>query len=150
MTVCVTKQYRTETAHRLREYRGLCRHLHGHSYLWEVTAESETGLDSLGIAVDFKDLKAAMVEVLEPWDHATLLREDDPLLQGGVLDDDENRAPGRVHVFETNPTAEHLAAVAGERIQAMLPAGVRLTEVRCWETSTSFATWRPDASGADK
>jgi len=37
----ITKQYRTETAHRLMNYDGKCSHLHGHSYLWEVTAECD-------------------------------------------------------------------------------------------------------------
>lgn len=138
MTVTVTKEYVTETAHRLRDYEGLCKHLHGHSYRWQVTAESEQGLDDRGIAVDFKELKAAMVAVLEPWDHALLLRSDDPLAKHGPL-----VAAPRVHVFKTNPTAEHLAAVAGAEIQARLPQGVRVTEVKVWETSTSFATWRP-------
>lgn len=133
----VTKQYRTETAHRLRDYDGLCRHLHGHSYLWQVTATAE-GVDDRGILVDFKELKAAMVKVLEPFDHALLLRKDDPLYNWAAVNDDFSR----VHVFDVNPTAEHLATVAAEGIQSLLPEGVRVTEVKVWETSTSFATWR--------
>jgi 6-pyruvoyltetrahydropterin/6-carboxytetrahydropterin synthase len=137
----VTKQYRTETAHRLRDYDGLCRHLHGHSYLWEVTATAD-GVDNRGILVDFKELKGAMVTVLEPFDHALLLRKDDPLIQLGNGIDDFSR----VHLFEENPTAENLACIAANAINDELPDGVRVTEVKVWETSTSFATWRAEAA----
>ena len=140
MSITVTKEYRTETAHRLREYNGKCRHLHGHSYLWRVTAVSLTGLDSRGIAVDFKDLKAAMVAVLEPLDHALCLRADDPLAGDPELSGEP------VWLWDENPTAETFATWAARRIQEKLPDGVLVTEVQVWETPTSFATWRPTAN----
>jgi 6-pyruvoyltetrahydropterin/6-carboxytetrahydropterin synthase len=136
MSISVTKEYRTETAHRLREYEGKCRYLHGHSYLWQVTAESDTGLDHRGIAVDFKDLKAAMVAVLEPFDHALVLRGDDPLATDPMLEGEP------VWLVPDNPTAENFAAWAASWIQEHLPEGIRVTEVKVWETATSFATWR--------
>lgn len=140
----VTKQYRTETAHRLINYDGKCAHIHGHSYLWEVTATApKLSLD--GILVDFKILKEAMIEVLEPLDHCLVLSEKDPL----VLDADpglhrmflatNGQAP-RLLLFWFNPTAENFARWAGQEIQHKL-LFTKIIKVRVWETVTSYAEW---------
>jgi 6-pyruvoyltetrahydropterin/6-carboxytetrahydropterin synthase len=140
--VTIAKQYRTETAHRILGYDGGCRFLHGHSYLWEVTADAPIGAD--GLSVDFKDLKAAMVEVLEPLDHAVVLHRDDVSAQAIVADAEALGAePGRrVHLWPVNPTAENMAVWAGREIQRRLanaPKSPQVVSVRVHETATSFA-----------
>jgi len=143
----VTKQYRTETGHRLTNYEGKCAHLHGHSYLWEVTATSK-GLVN-GMVVDFKDLKKAMVAILEPLDHAFIVAPDDPLIDiarsGGMPLSDLLRAtngkePRLIH-WEENPTAESFAQWASEMIQQAVPEGITITNVRVWETDSSYAEY---------
>ena len=47
-----------------------------------------------------------------------------------------------VYVMEENPTAENIAALVW---QAAHKAGLDVTEVRLWETSTSRATYRGGA-----
>jgi len=142
----VTKQYRTETGHRLNNYSGKCSHFHGHSYLWEVTVETEHLSDN-GMVVDFKDLKTAMVEVLEPLDHAMVLHHEDPV----VIDNTTaglyeifratNGENPRLFIWPINPTAENFAAWASLEIQRLLPVGKTVTHVRVWETVNSYATW---------
>jgi 6-pyruvoyltetrahydropterin/6-carboxytetrahydropterin synthase len=165
--VTVTKQYRTETAHRLLGYAGGCRFLHGHSYLWEVTAQAPVDPDS-GLSVDFKDLKAAMTAVLEPMDHAVVLHQDDVLAQAIIGDAAALGAAAgrRIHLWPFNPTAENMAVWAGHNIQGHLKGvskgprvatkqdhwmkmkwdqikgvskGPRVVCVRVHETATSFA-----------
>jgi 6-pyruvoyltetrahydropterin/6-carboxytetrahydropterin synthase len=135
----VVKQYRTETAHRLLDYKGGCRFLHGHSYLWEVAAEATIG--NLGLSVDFKDLKKAMVEVLEPLDHAVVLHKDDLSAQAIIADAEALGAePGRrVHLWSVNPSAENMAHWAGAMIQSKLEDVCVITHIRVWETVTSYA-----------
>lgn len=145
----VTKQMRTETAHRLMEYNGLCAHNHGHSYLWEITATTYSLTDN-GMVIDFKDLKVAMESVLEPLDHASVYRTDDPL---GVSVAERftatNGEQQRVFRFPWNPTAENFAKYAFDEIQKALDAvslpsnqtKVKLVNVRVWETATSFADY---------
>jgi len=58
-------------AHRLRGYDGKCENLHGHNWLVEVTVAAES-LNRVGLAVDFKDLKAATESVLDRLDHKCL------------------------------------------------------------------------------
>lgn len=141
----VTKQLRTETAHRLMDYDGRCAHLHGHSYLWEVTATAPE-LSSNGMIVDFKDLKAAMNTVLDEFDHALVLRNDDPLLSPDLppavaLFKATNGKTPRLHLWRDNPTAENFAVYAAVEVQRLLPKHVRITRVRVWETATSYGEW---------
>jgi len=144
----VTKELRTETAHRLTNYNGRCAHLHGHSYLWVVTATSP-GMDDKGMVVDFKDLKKAMEEVLDPLDHCLVLAPDDPLVKkNGILGAKHlfvstNGESPRLRVWHENPTAESFAEWAFNEISALLPENVSLTKVYVWETATSFAGYKP-------
>lgn len=145
----VTKIMWTETAHRLVNYQGKCAHLHGHSYRWEVSASGP--LDERGMVLDFADLKDTMEQVIGPLDHALVLYEEDPILKGipsweGVLDlfRSTNGDDPRLHIMGFNPTAEELAAWAGEEMQDVLPmGGVTITEIKLWETAKSFVVWRP-------
>ncbi len=141
----VTKQLRTETAHRLIDYDGRCAHLHGHSYLWEVTVEVAE-LTSNGMAIDFKDLKRAMNKVLDPLDHCLVLAPDDALwgfnLHGELPDvlRATNGENPRLIKWHENPTAESFAEWAAHTIQTSLHRGT-VVQVRVWETATSYADW---------
>lgn len=139
----VTKQYRTETGHRLMDYDGKCSHAHGHSYLWEITVTGN--LDALGMVLDFKDLKEAIAKVLEPFDHAMILQEDDQLADFLLEIPATNGDIQRVITFSWNPTAENFAKHAGLQISRLLPEDVYIERVKVWETATSFATWEYQA-----
>ena len=58
-------------AHRLREYKGKCEHLHGHNYRVHVIARSESPGPG-GMVIDFGDMKKAANEIMEKLDHAYL------------------------------------------------------------------------------
>ena len=58
-------------AHFLRNYKGKCESLHGHNWKVEVLA-SRVSLDSLGMVMDFGDLKKMTKSVLEELDHNQL------------------------------------------------------------------------------
>lgn len=133
----VTKQLRTETGHRLTNYDGRCSHLHGHSYLFEVTARAHK-LDEKNMVIDFKDLKKAMTTVLDPLDHCMVLGKDDPLWEVGASNSDAAFSDGgdgrdlcdlfvatngqapRLIKWHENPTAESFAQWALEKIQGEL------------------------------
>ena len=55
----VTKEIRFCYGHRLLNYAGKCRHLHGHNGTAVITIESEK-LDHLGMVVDFSEIKRVM------------------------------------------------------------------------------------------
>ncbi len=119
--------------HRLINYPGKCRHLHGHNARAVITLESET-LDERGMVEDFTDLKQLVWGWLDrEIDHTLLLHRDDPILP--LLE----TAGERVKVVENNPTAECIARMIFDYVAA---EGYPVTEVTVWETDTSRATWR--------
>jgi 6-pyruvoyltetrahydropterin/6-carboxytetrahydropterin synthase len=122
--------------HRLLNYDGPCRHLHGHNGIIEVEVASEV-LDSHGMVVDFGKIR----DIVKAWvddnlDHRMLLCRDDPAV--AVLR--EMNEP--VYLFDDNPTAENIAR---EVFQKARERGLAVSEVRLWETPTSYAACRGEA-----
>ncbi len=128
----LTTRFTFDAAHRILGHPGKCGYLHGHTYHLEVTVASER-LDALGMVMDFDDLRALVRKaVLDRWDHATLLGEQDPLVPAiiGV----QMEAPEKVVRFKQNPTAEILTRRAWEAIRQTLPPSVSLLRVKIDET----------------
>jgi 6-pyruvoyltetrahydropterin/6-carboxytetrahydropterin synthase len=129
----VTKQIDFCYGHRLLNYDGECRHLHGHNGRVEIDIESDK-LDARGMVVDFSDIK----RVLKAWidetlDHRMLLNQADPLVP--VL-----QQRGELHfLMDDNPTAENIAKLIYRHARSK---GLPVVEVRLWETPTSYATYR--------
>ncbi|MFA6029435.1 MAG: 6-carboxytetrahydropterin synthase [Elusimicrobiota bacterium] len=130
----VTKLIHFCYGHRLLDYQGKCRNLHGHNAVVEVTLEKPS-LDSRGMAVDFEDIKA----VLKLWidaelDHRMILSAQDPLLP--VLKQHDQA----VVAFPGNPTAEALAKHIHEYARSR---GLPVASVKFWETPSCCASYRP-------
>jgi 6-pyruvoyltetrahydropterin/6-carboxytetrahydropterin synthase len=141
----ITREFGFDAAHRIPGHRGKCAWLHGHSYRLAVTVAAER-LDTLDMVIDFEDLDAIVRSaVLDRWDHATLLRHDDPLAP--VIATVQAQAPDRLVLFGENPTAEILAREAFEAIVKRLPDGVALNGVTVWETPTASSRYDRGHSG---
>ena len=129
----VTREIRFCYGHRLLNYDGKCRHLHGHNGRAVITLEAAQ-LDSLGMVVDFTRIK----RIVSAWindalDHKMILNKDDPALPA-------LRQQGEpVFVLDVNPTAENIAKVIYDYTAAQ---GFPVVEVLLWETDDSFATYR--------
>ena len=135
----VTRQIDFCYGHRLLDYEGKCRHLHGHNGRAVIALEGGS-LDGRGMLVDFGDIKRTVQRWIdENLDHNMLLRRDDPILP--FL-----QAQGeRVFVMEENPTAENIARLIYERTAA---AGLPVIEVILWETPSCNAAYsRSSISG---
>ncbi len=57
--------------HHLRDYPGNCERPHGHNWKVEVTVKTSE-LDSLGMGVDFRQVKEAVRKILDTLDHHDL------------------------------------------------------------------------------
>lgn len=121
--------------HRLLNYDGKCRHLHGHNGRAVITLEAPE-LDALGMVMDFSRIKRVVSAWIdEVLDHKMLLHREDPALP--LL-----RQLGEpVHVLDVNPTAENIARLIYEFTAAQ---GFPVVEVQLWETEHCFATYAPD------
>ena len=106
-------------AHRLYEYQGDCERLHGHNYRVEAVVQSET-LDSIGIVMDFRELKQLLKEVVAELDHQYL----------------NDLAPFR----KDNPSAENIARYIFTSLSPLIREPVKLSEVIVWENDTSCIT----------
>ncbi len=120
--------------HRLLNYQGKCRNLHGHNAKVIITIEG-AGLDEKGMVLDFSDIKRVVSGWIdENLDHRMILHRDDPVVP--VL----QRSEEAIYLLDANPTAENLAKLICERA---IEAGYPVVEVRFWETPRCFATYRP-------
>jgi 6-pyruvoyltetrahydropterin/6-carboxytetrahydropterin synthase len=131
----VTREIRFCYGHRLLNYDGKCRHLHGHNGRAVITLAAPR-LDALGMVMDFSHIK----RVVSGWidanlDHRMVLHRDDPLV--GYL-----RQQGEpLYLLDANPTAENLAKLIYDYAAGQ---GFPVVAVRLWETDDSHATYRPE------
>jgi 6-pyruvoyltetrahydropterin/6-carboxytetrahydropterin synthase len=129
----VTREIHFCYGHRLLNYEGKCRHLHGHNGRAVITLAAQE-LDPLGMVMDFSRIKRAVSSWIdETLDHKMLLHEDDPALP--FL-----RQLGEpVHVMSVNPTAENIARLIYDHVAGQ---GFPVVEVQLWETENSQAVYR--------
>ena len=135
----VTKEIHFCYGHRLINYDGKCRNLHGHNGKAVITLEA-AGLDRLGMVVDFSEIKRVIGRWIDDTlDHTLLLHQDDPVIPELVKH-------GEPFIeMDVNPTAENIAKVIFDRAKAH---GLPVTEVTLWETENSFASYRGEGDAA--
>ena len=119
----VTASLEVAMGHRLLDYVGKCASPHGHNYRISVTLTGK--LDNRGMVVDFKDVRSALKEVLEPFDHSMVLRWDDPLVSS--LREDPT---ARLVLLSANPTAENLARLLFSLVADTYPLSVAAVHVQ--------------------
>ncbi len=103
-----------QAAHFLKEYKGKCEKVHGHSFQVEVRVEV-LELDAIGIGVDFTEIKKRLQEILP--DHV-------------LLND----------VYDFNPTAENLARRFFQDLKSDFP----VRSVTVWESEDASACYSED------
>jgi 6-pyruvoyltetrahydropterin/6-carboxytetrahydropterin synthase len=111
-----------DAAHFLRGYRGKCEALHGHRFRVVVRIESP-GLDDIGLAYDFADLKRHLAGVITKFDHVCL-----------------NDVPP---FDKLNPSSENIAATIYKELKPKL-TGVSIVAVEVWESPHTGVIYSPD------
>ena len=107
-------------AHFLRNYKGKCENLHGHNWKVEVSISGKE-LNSLGMVMDFSDLKKIVNKTLEELDHKNV----------NDLD----------YFKKHNPSSENIAEYIFKGLEEKIDKNCRLSEVRVWETENSCAMY---------
>ena len=141
----ITKQFSFEMAHALRNYDGLCRNIHGHSYKMDITLAGQPLHDESspknGMVMDFGDLKRLVnEEIISLLDHALVLNAKTDAQLVEVLKQNYEK----IVIVEFQPTTENLLNFIADKIKAKLSGSVTLTCVRLRETDTSYAEWCED------
>lgn len=111
-------------AHTLRDVGGMCEGLHGHNFIVEATL-SAPALNGEGLAVDFRDAKAWLSEVIGELDHTCL--NELPCFSG------------------RNPSSENIARLIYDRIGAKLGEGLSVARVTVWESDDSRVSYTGEA-----
>jgi 6-pyruvoyltetrahydropterin/6-carboxytetrahydropterin synthase len=108
-------------AHHLKNYHGPCENVHGHNWGVRACVQCET-LNDLGIGIDFRTLKSALVETVDELDHTDLNSLFDPAGQ--------------------NPSSENLAAYIFKKLSARINTAVcKVTRVEVSETPGNTAAF---------
>jgi 6-pyruvoyltetrahydropterin/6-carboxytetrahydropterin synthase len=120
--------------HRLLNYPGKCRNLHGHNGRAIITFEAST-LDERGMVIDFSEIKRAVSGWIdEHLDHRMILDRTDPVapvLQG---------MGEPLFLMDVNPTAENIAR---QIFEVAREQGLPVIDVRLWETPQCCARYCP-------
>ena len=133
--ITITKRFRFEAAHKLKNYIGKCANLHGHSYKVDATfARKDFGFDNItGMVIDFHKLESILEHFIgEEYDHHDITE----------------------FFGELPATAEVIAYTIGVSIMESLnrvlerlsdfEGEIDIIEVKVWETDDSYATWTND------
>jgi 6-pyruvoyltetrahydropterin/6-carboxytetrahydropterin synthase len=122
--------------HRLLDYPGKCRWLHGHNGRLIVTLQGPE-LDQLGMLWDFAKIKQTLGRWIDDHlDHKMILNRADPLV--GPL-----QAGGEpIFVMDENPTAENIARLI---FRVARDLGLPVVSVKLWETPDCSAIYEETA-----
>ena len=113
-----------DAAHALRGYKGKCEALHGHRFR-VVARVRASGLDDIGIAYDFTELKHHLNDILSSYDH-TCLNDVPPF-------------------DEINPSSENIASTIYEELERKLgTAPLSISAVEAWESPQTGVIYSPD------
>ena len=129
----VTREIDFCYGHRLLNYDGKCKYLHGHNGRAVIAIESPK-LDARGMVLDFSDIKRVVSQWIDDnLDHRMILRRDDPAR--ALLE----QLGEPMYLIDTNPTAENIAKLIYDYTKSQ---GFPIIECRLWETPRCFATYR--------
>jgi len=136
----ITKIFHFEMAHAIYDYKGLCKNIHGHSYILHVSVSHDDPpgdyYPAPGFAIDFKSVKKIVQEnVITVLDHALLLSRQYTEQNPAVL------AHNNLIIFEAEPTAENILFYIKKQLQSYLPEEIRLEKLLLFETADSYAEW---------
>lgn len=142
----ISRKIEFDYGHTLPNSFSFCNQLHGHRAVVVATVEGKlidrTDDGEEGMVMDFKFLKEIMIrEIHDVLDHGFAVWKKDKEDLDFIM-----RRNTRVLVTEEPPTAECLAKWAYRQIERRLPQGVKLINVRWYETPNNWA----DEDGREK
>ncbi len=132
-------------AHALWGYDGLCKNIHGHSYILNVTVSGQPSSNPTdakrGMVIDFGDLKRIVNQnIVDVFDHCLVLSKEAPVSTFDTIPEMFDRKMW----FDFQPTAENLVIYFSGLLKEKLPPSVVLQSIRLYETANSYAEWFAD------
>lgn len=110
-------------AHHLKMVAKKCENIHGHNWKIEVCVEGKK-LNSLGVIIDFGEIKKHVNEIISKLDHCDLNELD--------------------YFHDKNPSSENIALYIAEELQAAIKnSDIKVVSVTAWESDDACATYKP-------
>lgn len=132
MITTATKEVTFDAAHRLSFHKGKCYNVHGHTYKLCLTLAC-ANLEK-DMVLDFYEIKKILNEVVETYDHTTMLFEGDE--KNYKLFELMSQLGFNVILFPFEPTVESMARHFMTFFQNK---GLPVVKVTMYETPTSYA-----------
>lgn len=144
----VIRRFTFDAGHRIPGHESKCKHLHGHTYIFEVELSSPE-LDELGRVIDFGEIKTLLGDLINWYlDHALILWKNDHVARAAVRLMADRSDPQKVFLLEQIPTAENILRflcedlLSGALEQWEDGPEVKITGGRLWETPNCSAVWK--------
>lgn len=136
--ITVTKIFRFETGHAIDGYEGMCKYIHGHSYVLHVTVTTtgvgDKPLPSPGFIIDFKKLKKIVNEKLvSRLDHSLILSEQYVAKHPDIMQE------RNLTIWPYEPSAENILYFIRTELRGAFSEKYNIVRLKLWETSDSFA-----------
>lgn len=127
-----------DSAHFLAGYEGKCSNIHGHRWTVEVKISGEKLIDSgtkRGMLIDFSDLKKAVRDIADSYDHALIYEEGSlrPSTVNALVEENFKLIP-----VDFRPTAENFARSFFEILSGK---GLDVQSVTVYETPDNCAVY---------
>ncbi len=127
-----------DSAHFLAGYEGKCSNIHGHRWTVEVKISGEKLIDSgtkRGMLIDFSDLKKAVRDIADSYDHALIYEEGSlrPATVNALVEENFKLIP-----VDFRPTAENFARSFFEILSGK---GLDVQSVTVYETPDNCAVY---------
>jgi len=122
--------------HRLPEYFGKCKNIHGHSYKMIIEFEGE--LNESEMIIDFYDIDRIIKPLIEKLDHAFMVNTKDK----DVIDF-LDKIKSKKLVVDFNSTVENICNFILDEIKKFeLPENISSVAIRIYETNEDYAEER--------
>lgn len=142
--ITATKKFRFEMAHMLSNHPSLCKNVHGHSYILEVTACTTTK-NTGDMVVDFSDLKNIVNNtVVNDMDHAFAYNVDTTDECELAIVDVLKKYGKKIVAFTGRPTAEVMCKEIYNKLSTdiqYITNNYRLCKVRLYETESGWVEY---------
>lgn len=137
----ITRKGSFDSAHRVMNEKMKCFHLHGHTYLYELTFSFGT-MEEIGYPIDFKEIKRVGCQWIDDiLDHGAILNPKDETIIQACTDLQTKMWLMSLSGFEyCNPTVENIAREIFLAMDMLfeLQKHVEIHRVRLWETPNCF------------
>jgi len=141
--ISITRKFEFDAGHRIPNHKSLCKNLHGHRYVLEITMQGKiidnNDAEDFGMIIDFGVIKSIIKEnLIDKWDHAFLVYEQDLIILHFLQSLPEHKTV----ILNQVPTAENLVHIAFKEIDNILKThapNISIIYAKLYETPNCWA-----------